>query len=379
MRQGRPCCRHNLRLPCYNPPFNDAAVALLPRILMNKRLSNNNFDLLRLILAAIVCLVHSAELSGFPELGLIPRFISSGLAVQGFFVVSGFLIFMSFERSTSVRSYFQKRLRRIYPAYFVVVVLCATLLVLVSDRAMADYFSVEWVKYLAANLSFMNFLHPTLPGVFEQNKVTAVNGALWTLKIEMMFYFCVPLIVMLCRKISYLPVLAVLYLLSMFYGFAISPYNAELGRQLPGQLAYFMAGAFFYYFLPFFERHLTKFLLAAVLALVFKFTLLQPLAIATTVIFAALYFSCGNFGKYGDFSYGFYILHFPVIQVFLWTHWFDGHPWAFLLSVVAVTGMGAIAMWHFVEKRFLSKSSHYIGVLQAADKPAAEVLHKMSS
>lgn len=47
---------------------------------------------------------------------------------------------------------------------------------------------MEVFKYVAANLVFLNFTHPNLPGLFESNSLQAINGALWTLKIEVMFY-----------------------------------------------------------------------------------------------------------------------------------------------------------------------------------------------
>ena len=122
------------------------------------RLRKNNFDLLRLLFAGVVCLVHSFELSGFEALHWTTRFFSSAVAVKSFFVVSGFLIFMSYERSTSLASYISKRIRRIYPAYFTIVILCAIGLVMVSSRSVNQYFSADWLKYVAANLSFLNFL-----------------------------------------------------------------------------------------------------------------------------------------------------------------------------------------------------------------------------
>jgi peptidoglycan/LPS O-acetylase OafA/YrhL len=66
-----------------------------------------------LLFAGTVCLVHAYELSGFQQLGWIANILSSAVAVKAFFVVSGFLIFMSFERSTSVISYANKRIRLI--------------------------------------------------------------------------------------------------------------------------------------------------------------------------------------------------------------------------------------------------------------------------
>lgn len=336
------------------------------------RLTENNFDLLRLLFAGTVLLVHSYELSGFQRLSIIGGMLSSAVAVKAFFVVSGFLIFMSFERSATLVTYAKKRIRRIYPAYFTVVMLCAICLVAVTSKNIGDYFSSSsWLKYIFSNLTFLNFLQPTLPGVFDSNKLAAVNGALWTLKIEAMFYLSVPVFVFLFRKFTHLPILILAYGSSVAYaGFfaAIAeragsgPY-VELGRQLPGQLSYFMAGAFLYYFLPLFERQIGYFLVAAVLTLAanmyFPLPILEPFALAIVVVYFGLFLHVGNFGKYGDFSYGIYILHFPVIQLLLHSGWFSECPWYFLMAVVLITTGGAITLWHLVEKRFLFRKSHY--------------------
>ena len=87
-------------------------------------LRQNNFDLLRFLFAFVVLLVHAHVLSGADELSILSEVLSSEIAVRSFFVVSGFLIFMSYENSRSLRSYFEKRVRRIYPAYFSIVVIC---------------------------------------------------------------------------------------------------------------------------------------------------------------------------------------------------------------------------------------------------------------
>jgi peptidoglycan/LPS O-acetylase OafA/YrhL len=73
-------------------------------------LKKNNFDLIRLLFSGAVLLVHAYQLSGFQQLEVITRILSSAMAVKSFFVVSGFLIFMSFERTESISSYAKKRI-----------------------------------------------------------------------------------------------------------------------------------------------------------------------------------------------------------------------------------------------------------------------------
>ena len=352
----------------------------------DRLLARNNFDLLRLLFAGTVCLVHAYELSGFRELAWIASFLSTAVAVKAFFVVSGFLIFMSYERSTSLGSYAGKRIRRIYPAYFAVVMLCALGLALASARPLAEYFSFAWLKYVLANLVFLNFLQPTLPGVFEANHMPAVNGALWTLKIEVMFYVSVPVFAVLFRRVPRLPAIVFVYCASVVYWALLTAaaertgsglYN-ELARQLPGQLSYFMSGALLYYYLPFFVRHKTSFLAAALATLAIdRFVPLpsvEPFALAVVVVFFGLFPYLGNFGKHGDFSYGAYILHFPIIQLFVQAGWFGDSPVLFLAAVVVAVAVGAVLMWHGVEKRFLFRSSHYIAA-SAAKVSRGETAH----
>lgn len=333
---------------------------------------SNNFDFLRLLFAVIVCVVHAKELSGFEALSGLTSVLSSAVAVKAFFVVSGYLIFMSFDRSSSVWSYATKRIRRIYPAYFTVVMMCALGLFAVSSVGFEAYFSGAWVKYLWANLVFLNFIKQDLPGVFEGNTWHVVNGALWTLKIEVLFYIAVPLIAYVLRRIGAFKGLIVIYVMSVAYQLlcielAVKSGNqiyVELGRQLPGQLAYFCSGAFFYYFSGYVSSYRVRLLLVSLAALwlnaYFPVPWLEPFALGTVVIFVATYRYLGNFGKFGDFSYGFYILHFPIIQLAVQFGWHADSPWLFLASVLSVTGLGAIAMWHWVEKRFLSRSNHYV-------------------
>lgn len=336
------------------------------------RLELNNFDLLRFLFAGTVCLVHVYQLSGYKELEVVSIFLSSKIAVEAFFVVSGFLIFMSYERSSSTGSYVVKRIRRILPAYIVVVMLCALGLMFISSMSHSEYFSSKWVKYVLANISFLNFIQHSLPGVFEGNKIDAVNGALWTLKIEVMFYFSVPFFVYLFRRFNCLIILVFVYCFSVIYVLIFSHLAessnsglyAVLSRQLPGQLSYFMAGAFFYYYLHIFEKKSRYFVFFAILSLAINTTIplpfIEPFAIATLVIFFGLFLYMGNFGKFGDTSYGVYILHFPIIQIFLNQGWFKESPWLFLTGIIVITFVGAMFMWHFVEKKFLHRGSHYV-------------------
>src|SRR5436309_15940253 len=112
----------------------------------------NNFDLARLILASIVVLFHCGVLSNSPALQSFAA-LDSEAAVEGFFAISGCLIFASWERSPSLRDYVSKRGRRILPAYYATTGLCLVIAMLIFHRYAVG-------KFLLANVTFANFLHP---------------------------------------------------------------------------------------------------------------------------------------------------------------------------------------------------------------------------
>lgn len=335
--------------------------------------AQNNFDLLRLLFAGIVCVVHAYDLSGLPDLAWTRQYLSSMLAIKGFFVISGYLIFVSFARSRDWRDYVDRRFRRIYPAYAAIVLACALGFVVVSDLGAAAYFThADFWQYLAANLVFLNFLQHELPGVFADHRLAAVNGALWTLKIEVMFYASVPVLAWLAARFGAIRVLAVGFLLSSAWasgfgwlgqGSEVLWYD-ELARQLPGQLRYFLAGAAFAWYPGLLARHrLPAALLAVGLILLddrlTALAILEPIALGVLVMALARGPVLPSPARFGDFSYGVYIVHFPVIQLAVHLGLAAAGGPVFLLATMAATLLGGVVSWHLVEKRFLRRDSHY--------------------
>ncbi len=332
----------------------------------------NNFDLLRLGLALTVCLAHLGEVTGVQNFAVLAHYFYSGLAVDCFFVVSGFLIFRSYDRSSSVKSYLEKRVRRIYPAYLTTILLAAFLLPLLAAEPGNSFLSLQWWRYLGSNLVFLNFLEPHLPGVFEANPLQAVNGPLWTIKIEVLFYLFVPLICYFLKGKKRSLIMALLYVSSVTYSTVLfilwqKSFNYNyliMERQLPGQLAFFLAGGLLYYFFPFFKKYAWPLCFAAILALLFHLKFLfypiYPLALSIVVIFFALQLPfLGNWGKFGDLSYGIYIYHFPLIQGLTAVGFFTIHAWTAFFLLLFLLFFTAYCSYHLVEKPFLRKKSHY--------------------
>lgn len=334
---------------------------------------DNCFDFLRFAFALNVVLGHLFVIAMIPEFESMRGVFNTYLSVTGFFVISGFLIAQSYERSSSIQSYFIKRARRLLPAYLFVIISCAIGLVSLSSLSLEDYFSSKdlW-EYLGANMCFMNFLHPWLPGVFDHPLIndTSVNPALWTLKIEVGFYLFVPIIMWGLRRSRRAWVwLIVLYFSAVIYKLGLEhisdvtgkPFIAFVSRQLPGFMSYFAAGIGGYMYKDYFLRYKQYLIIPAILVFAIEYyidiEILTPLAWGIIVLWCAWSLpKLNNFAKYGDVSYGIYIYHGPILKIMLCTGLFTalGTIGASCFYVVGVIVAGLLS-WHLLEKRVLKR------------------------
>ncbi len=325
--------------------------------------SGNNLNILRAFFSLNVLLYHCYALSNSESLKVLNHVLNPDLAVQGFFIISGFLIQQSYERAKSVKEFYKKRLWRLYPAYITIIILSAIIGVFFSNLDFKQYFlSFQLYKYIGANAIFLNFLQQTLPGVFVNNLFKAVNGSLWTLKIEVAFYLIVPLIVFLKRRYRAYILYPFLILISLaYYIITIKIYNDSgnelylfLSRQLPGQLFFFITGA---WFLEFKDHCLTKKLLkiigpfAIFLLFVNVFVILKIILLPFFVFYIAFLLPSLKYPFYReDISYGLYIYHFPVIQIFVQSGIFNHQPFEALFWSLCTSICLAICSWKLIEK-----------------------------
>lgn len=336
-------------------------------MISNKKININSFDFLRFLFAFNILLGHLAELSQNSSLQDLLWFSNTKISIDGFFVISGFLVAKSYCNSSSIKSYFMKRAKRILPAYLAVIVMSTLLLFLFSNLSFIGYFAnINTWLYFLWNSIFLNFMHPCLPGVFENNLVCTVNGALWTIKIEEGFYLILPLLFFIIKKIKRpVLILMVVYLFSIVYSyFLIYKFNKpELAKQLPGSMAYFSVGILIYLNFEAFFKYKYQLLLISVLFLCFNRLLQFDLFLIYPLVFGIIVISLAysltafkNFGKYGDFTYGLYICHFPIIQI---TRHFDLYnkfnPYFVGIGVIVVAFVLAVLSWNLVEKRFLDR------------------------
>ncbi len=331
----------------------------------------NNFNLVRLMLASMVVAYHMVVLSAGPSgpgigmLGLLAE-----LGVQGFFVVSGYLVWLSLERSRSLKGYAEKRARRLIPGYAVVIVVTVIVALAVSAEARNSLAVIG--RYAGWNLLFLNFLQPELPGIFTTNPFVEVNGALWTLKIEVMFYLVLPVLAWIIKsagKARWL-VFLVIYAGAEAWRFGLEQYGTEqplyveFSRQLPGQMSFFVTGIALACWRDRITWRLMMPLTGLVLAtLSIAVPIFEP-ARAAGLGIVVIWLSVGmvrlpDAARFGDLSYGLYIVHFPIIQTAVALGLFATDPWVGVAASATTSVIAALLLWHLIEKPALRRDSAY--------------------
>jgi len=313
--------------------------------------TNNNFDILRLILAFLVYFAHWNILTS--QQSSNPVFHLSGYAVDMFFIVSGFLVFWSFDNDQNIKHFYIKRFFRIFPLYAILIVLQTFFFIVFSDGGFGQI-----VKYFVCNIVFLNFLSPSVSTIFSSMQVDAINGSLWTLKNEVVFYVLMPLLFRLYKKWR-LYFLAMLYLFSLFYMLVVDYLGiSKLLVQFPAQLRLFTVGITLYVMFDKLKNKNIIFFVAGSFGLIvlfsgndyFKFSL-YPFLLGIIMIWLVYYVKPIKI-KF-DFSYSFYILHFPVIQLSVYFGVNPANPIISFVSLFSVVLVLSYFSEKYIEKRFI--------------------------
>ena len=155
---------------------------------------DNNFTILRFLAASAVIVAHAYDLQNVPGLhDPLARLTGQTMGwagVTAFFVMSGYLIMNSLQRSGDLVRFFRARALRIFPGLAVCTVATVLLIGLfVTTVPAARFFTdPQTVKFVAGNISLLSMQY-YLPGAFEGNPFPgAINGSLWTLPYEVLCY-----------------------------------------------------------------------------------------------------------------------------------------------------------------------------------------------
>ena len=101
------------------------------------------------------------------------------LGVNLFFMISGFVIFMTLERTSEPKDFLVSRFSRLYPAYWVAAILTFATEALAPELGK----NISWAQALGNVLMFQNLVG-----------IPSIDGVYWTLEVELLFYWAMLLI-----------------------------------------------------------------------------------------------------------------------------------------------------------------------------------------
>lgn len=333
----------------------------------NIKISHDNaFNFIRMVCCLLVIIFHSASYTNILSVFSHPKI--GHICVCVFFILSGFWVTKSYLGANNLKEYFIKRIKKLLPMYYIAIFGVAVLSVFVTKLSPVEYFkSPDLYKYIFWNCIFLNFVHQGLPSVI---KGKPINGALWTIKIEIGFYIILPLIILLIKKIqekhegrkSLNVFLLAIYILSIIYNIFLARYAnvlhlpSQLSYQLPGFMSFFISGIIYLFNWEKFMKFKNQISIISFLFFIASFftgtEILFPFALTSIVMFIGTTFG-SIFKKVGnpiDYSYGMYLFHLPLVKIMNSFGFFSTHPIFTVFCVISLS----FAISFILEKYFLS-------------------------
>jgi peptidoglycan/LPS O-acetylase OafA/YrhL len=349
---------------------------------------DNNFNLIRIIAALAVLITHSFALArgtGAAEplrdsLGMT----MGSIAVDVFFVTSGFLVTASLFTRQSVLEFLWARVLRIFPALLVMLLVTVFGLGLFfTSWPLSSYLiDSQTYGYLLKCATVATGVAYNLPGVFDGNPFkNAVNGSLWSLPYEVRMYAILAVVwaaFRITKKVSIGTFLGpAIVAVAVAAGVVVIArhFYRPPGDQFATLFFMFFSGAALYVLkerITLSRRCFWLFvtaLLSSAMVNTHAFFVVYVLTIAYTVLYVA-YIPSGvvrTYNQVGDYSYGVYIYAFPVQQSV--AALVPGvSVLSLLLISVVVTSLFAALSWHLIERRALglkARSTCWIGMAQS--------------
>jgi peptidoglycan/LPS O-acetylase OafA/YrhL len=319
----------------------------------------NAYNLIRLVMAALVVVWHSFPLTG-SDIEIEPlRQLASRLPVDVFFAISGYLIVMSWSRTPSTVAFLRARVLRIFPAFWVCLVVTAGVFapvaLLIRGVEAPAGFAGDAVSYVVRNAALRVWQFDIAGTPVGTPLEGAWNGSLWTLGWEFTCYLGV-------LALGLLGLLRSRWALPVAYaactaGVLASSYGDVHNWYLTNGSRFgivFVAGAIVWRWRD--HVPVRGWLLAVAGAVVVAASFLPDYGVVAALPIAYLALAAGALLKQPalsirtDISYGTYIYGFPLQQLLATAGLASiGVPLFALVSLV-VTFAAAAVSWHLVER-----------------------------
>lgn len=308
----------------------------------------NNIGVLRLALAALVIVSH---VFGIPNSPQSDSWRLGRIAVDGFFVLSGYLMYQSWLRHPSPRAFTLNRVLRIYPGFVVASLFCAYVVgPLAASGAYWPRFDVH-----AFALNALHLAEPAIPPVFQGLPLHAVDLPMWTIGFEARCY-CAVVVLGAVGLVTRRWPLAVICLVAGAVYIGCELHMMRLSPSLywwPRFITTFAAGMTFAAYPARLAITGQRAGIAVVVLFAAHFTPGYTAVMPACVAFIVLYLAYGTKPRIStngvDLSYGVYLYAFPVQQLIsLYAPGMTST--ALFLSTVAVTAPLAALSWFIVER-----------------------------
>jgi peptidoglycan/LPS O-acetylase OafA/YrhL len=346
----------------------------------------NNFNLLRLVLASTVILAHSFPLvDGDNHRELAIRLwhgsqTFGGLAVYGFFIISGYLIAQSWSREPRLWPYLVKRIRRIYPGFLVASLVSC--IVVASLGTNPDYWREFRILPFLAGMFTLQL--PAVPDPFLGLPHEDVNGSMWTISYEMTCYLAVAalgLTSLLKRRYVVLGLalgaVALNVVQARGFEFPHSIFDSWLSHMMLA--AHFFAGTTFYLFRDRIRFTRWGMIVAAVVLFVAMFRYASSMVLLPWLggyLILGLGFAPALPGtepiRRVDISYGTYLYGWPIQQLIV-MHWRNIDPWLLFAIALPLALLAGRLSWELIEgpaMRWAGRAKPAEQVLELATAPS---------
>jgi len=317
---------------------------------------DNAFNLIRLILAALVIVSHSWPVSGVgddPRLGDMKLGV---LAVGGFFGISGYLITKSRMR-TDFFPYLWRRALRILPAFWVCLIFTGFVASAVAGTVHGGWNAQAGLHYVVSNADMWNGDSRVGDTLVGSPFPHTWNGSLWTLRYEIGCYILVGLLLYSRLARTRRWPLLVTFLAATAFGIAESVrHDSGILENIALLLPFFLAGAVLFRYSDVVPLNgkigLAAALLVTALCAVGLGRELAALPLAYVMIWlgSALPARLRRLGSRNDYSYGLYVYAFPVQQLLVIAGATTFGTTFYIVVSILTTIPLAVASWWLVEK-----------------------------
>tara|TARA_Y100001958_G_C21239921_1_gene567299 strand:- start:1294 stop:2382 length:1089 start_codon:yes stop_codon:yes gene_type:complete len=319
--------------------------------------------------------------------------VGGRLAVQMFYIISGFLIsfiIVELKSYSSIKKFYLNRILRLFPAYYFISIITLFFYLYLNLNENVVFFDtfkqinvpgkiyliISNIFILGQDLAFfMGIKDGTIEFLsnYTDSEIIIYEGHIshisWTLSLEMMFYLIAPFILKNKKLIICILLLSILLRILLIYN-GIGLRGGFNYRFFPLELALFLLGALSHQVMkPYFEKVfdknfdiLSKYITYLIITYVITFSFIPGIIVNTFIMIVLLI--CGlpfifhfqNISKWdkwiGRFSYPIYVCHWLAISVA--EHVFPNYGSSKLYFILITTILLSLITEYFINVPFES-------------------------